>query len=111
MRRAVAQQYDRDIFNPGIIKPSHPADPNEHVWHLYVVRTENRDALQQHLADNGVETLIHYPIPPDKQRAYEGFRDSTLVVAEELAHRVLSIPMHHLLSQQDVETVASLLSA
>jgi dTDP-4-amino-4,6-dideoxygalactose transaminase len=109
MRRAVAQQYDRDIFNPRIIKPSHPADPNEHVWHLYVVRTENRDALQQHLADNGVETLIHYPIPPHKQRAYERFRDSNLVLAEEFARRVLSIPMHHLLSHQDVSTVVSLL--
>ena len=79
------------------------------VWHLYVVRHAKRDTLQKNLADRGVGTLIHYPVPPHLSGAYaeDGFKPGMFPIAEELAQTVLSLPMGpHLRSEQARAVVA-----
>ena len=63
----------------------------EPVWHLYVIRSKQRDALKAHLEQQGVSTVIHYPIPPHRQACYQDFKDCNLPVAETLAEQVLSL--------------------
>lgn len=105
-RRAIAAAYTEGLQDSGLILPHVPnwADP---VWHLYVVRSTDRDGLQKHLADAGVGTLIHYPIPPHMQQAYEGLaiEEGALPVARKLADEVLSLPMGPQLAMTDVERV------
>jgi dTDP-4-amino-4,6-dideoxygalactose transaminase len=93
-RRAIAEIYGYALRDCGLTLPHVPewADP---VWHLYVVGTGERDALQSRLGDAGIGTLIHYPIPPHMQVAYKslGIDAAELPIAGELAQRVLSLPM------------------
>jgi dTDP-4-amino-4,6-dideoxygalactose transaminase len=98
-RKLIAHNYLSSIINPAIILPmvSQYVDP---AWHLFVVRAEHRVELQKHLTDAGVSTLIHYPIPPHKQKAYA--LDIRLPLAEKLAAEVLSIPIGPQLSNADV---------
>lgn len=93
----------------GLILPK-TAEKASHVYHLFVVRTERRDALQQYLEANGVKTVIHYPIPPHLQKAYEGagFRKGDFPIAEELAKTSLSLPIYPGLSTEAVSYVSDL---
>lgn len=105
-RRRIASQYTESLAGTDLILPKVPewADP---VWHLYVIQSHDRDALQQRLSDSGIGTQIHYPIPPHMQGAYSdaGFLPNSLPLAHKLAGEVLSLPMGPHLSKQDVETV------
>ena len=111
-RKAIAEFYSREIRNPDIVTPYVPAyaDP---VWHLFVVKTDERDAVQQALAEQGVSTLIHYPIPPHRQKAYIDTcgPDMRCGVAEVLADSVLSLPIGPHLSMEQAETVVGRLNA
>ena len=93
-RKQLANAYSANLAESGLPLPFVPdwADP---VWHLYVVRSSDRDALQKNLTDAGIATLIHYPIPPHMQAAYEnlGLAPDSLPVARRLADEVLSLPM------------------
>lgn len=93
-RRAIAAAYAEGLRDSGLILPHVPdwADP---VWHLYVVRSPDRDGLQKRLAEAGVGTLIHYPIPPHMQAAYAnlGLAPDALPLARQLAGEVLSLPI------------------
>lgn len=94
-RQEIASYYNellKDI--PGLILPK-TAENATHSYHLYVIRTKNRDELQKHLTDNGIGTMIHYPIPPHLQAAYShlGFKRGDFPIAEELAETMLSLPM------------------
>lgn len=103
-RDAVAARYTQALRGTAVQPPEVPAWATPS-WHLYVVRTPRRDALQQHLADAGVGTLVHYPIPPHLQKAYAGagFAPGQFPLAERLAGEVLSLPMgpHLSLPQQE----------
>ncbi len=92
-RRKIAENYCRQIKNTDVLLPSLPQNAEEHVWHLFVVRSKNRTKLQRILLENGVETLIHYPIPPHKQKAYKEFHSLHLPITEMLANEVLSLPI------------------
>lgn len=101
-RRAIARLYDGALASSGLALPRVPewAEP---VWHLYVVRSPKRDGLQDRLASAGVDTLIHYPIPPHMQKAYAnlGLTPDALPLAARLAAEVLSLPMGpHLTMEQ-----------
>jgi dTDP-4-amino-4,6-dideoxygalactose transaminase len=98
-RTQIAKKYILGINNPAIVLPK-IADYADSVWHLFVIRTAHRPALQDHLTDAGVSTLIHYPIPPHQQKAYAF--DMTLPLAEQLANEVLSLPIGPQLSHADV---------
>jgi dTDP-3-amino-3,4,6-trideoxy-alpha-D-glucose transaminase len=106
-RRAVAARYlERLAGADGLVLPA-VAEWAEPVWHLFVVRHRRRDALQARLAEAGVDTIIHYPIPPHLTGAYgAGFAGRSLPVAERLADEVLSLPMGPHLSLDDCEQVA-----
>ena len=84
------------------------AEGATHVYHLYVIRTKKRDALQQYLADHGVGTIIHYPIPFHLQGAYAGmgYKIGDFPIAEEIADTVLSLPLWPGMAQQDVSRVS-----
>ncbi len=84
----------------------------EAVWHLYVVRTERRDALKEHLAGQGIQVGVHYPVPIHLQPAYEdlGHKLGDFPVAEAYADRILSLPMYAELNSGQVERVSSAIS-
>lgn len=110
-RRNIAGEYIRRITNPLIHVPSMPADPQEHVWHLFVVRTQHRDALVKHLSGNSIETVVHYPVAIHQQNAYSEYKQLSLPVAVELASQVLSLPIGSHLKDSDVDTVIDVLNA
>ena len=105
-RRTIADLYTKDLADSGLILPKVPewADP---AWHLYVVRSSERDALQKRLGAAGIGTLIHYPIPPHMQDAYAklGFAADALPLARQIADEVLSLPIGPQLAHIDAVQV------
>lgn len=105
-RRAVAARYVEGLSDLDLTLPHVPpwADP---VWHLFVVRTPHRDALQRHMTAGSVGTLIHYPIPPHRQDAYSGLGlpDGALRVSEAIHREVLSLPMGPHLTDSQIHRV------
>jgi dTDP-4-amino-4,6-dideoxygalactose transaminase len=107
-RQQLAAWYSEYLAEvPGLRLPTVAAGAGS-VWHLYVVHTAQRDALQRHLATQGIGTLIHYPIPPHMQPAYThlGLSAGSLPIAEELAATCLSLPLWPGMTQQMVAQVA-----
>jgi dTDP-4-amino-4,6-dideoxygalactose transaminase len=82
---------------------------NEPIWHLYVIRAADRDTLQRRLAEAGVDTGMHYPIPMNEQKAYPEFHGQRFPVSEGLARQCLSLPMFAEMTEEQIETVASAL--
>jgi dTDP-4-amino-4,6-dideoxygalactose transaminase len=109
-RREIAHRYIRKIKNDNIILPKIPADEEEHVWHIFVIRTKERDKLQQYLKDSGIETLIHYPIPPHKQEAYKEWNNLSFPITEQIHREVLSLPMSPVLTEKEIDTVINVLN-
>lgn len=108
-RRKIAKAYCQGIDNPQIIVPTTPSE-SAHVWHVFVVRCEQRDNLQKYLADNGVQTLIHYPIPPHKQQAYKEWNALSYPISELIHQQVLSLPIGPLTTLEEVRTVVGILN-
>lgn len=109
-RREIAVAYTRGINNPELILPLSPLDLNEgrlqqHVFHLYVLRCKNRDKLQKYLNDHGVQTLVHYPIPPHKQQCYTEFSDLKLNITEDIHQKVVSLPIGSHLRNSEVQYI------
>ena len=111
-RRSLAATYGAQLHDCGLILP-HVPDWAEPAWHLYVLRSPDRDGLQRHLTAAGVGTLIHYPIPPHMQAAYAGLglAPEALPLARRLADEVLSLPMGPQLAMADAERVIAALRA
>jgi len=108
-RRNLANFYLNNIRNKKIILPKKRFEDN-HVWHLFVIRTNNRDDLQSYLAKNGVQTLIHYPIPPHKQGAYVEWKNHKYPVSETIHNSVLSLPLNVGQSLKDTKKIVSLIN-
>ena len=107
-RTRIARRYSEQLRCNGLVLPQ-VADDVEPVWHLFVVRHRDRDALRDHLHNRGVSTLIHYPIPPHLSGAYEkcGLRAGSLPVAEELASTCLSLPIGPHMSDAQIAVVST----
>ena len=105
-RRSIAAIYLQNIHHPAVQLPQ-VASPEQHVWHLFVVRTGQRTALQQHLAAQGIQTLIHYPIPPHQQQAYAEWNAQSYPLTEAMHREVLSLPMGPTLSEGEALQVAA----
>lgn len=103
-RQHIAQTYRTNISNPLITLPQ-VNEELAHVWHLFVVSCEQREVLQQFLASRGIQTLIHYPIPPHKQHAYSHYADLQLPLTELIHQQVLSIPLDPTMSDAAVKQV------
>ena len=108
-RRAVANRYLNEIKNSKVILPI-LAENNSHVWHLFVVRVENREEFQKDLSDNGISTLIHYPTAMHKQKAYEEFGNEVYPLAEKYAAEVISLPMFYGLSDEEIDYVIDIVN-
>ena len=101
-RKDVAKKYLKSIANDNILLPS-DSDPDDSVWHLFVVQSEHRDLLQEHFSRRGISTLIHYPCPPHRQAAYK--LAAKLPIAEFLSKRVISLPIGPHMTESDVDRV------
>ncbi|UCC98544.1 MAG: DegT/DnrJ/EryC1/StrS family aminotransferase [Phycisphaerales bacterium] len=110
-RRQIAEQYDVHLSHTGIITPIEKKYAR-HVYHQYVIKCRQRDALQNFLFQREIDTQIHYPVPVHKQRAYQdlGF-DTYLPVTERVCGEILSLPVHPWLSEQEVLKVANAVQA
>ncbi|HCN7397311.1 aminotransferase, partial [Escherichia coli] len=73
-----------------------------HVWHLFVIKTDHRNKLQQHLKNCNIHTLIHYPLPPHKQKAYASYNSISLPISESIHNQVISLPMDPNMTEEDI---------
>jgi dTDP-4-amino-4,6-dideoxygalactose transaminase len=103
-RREVATAYDAGITNQLIQKPDWSGS-KDHVFHLYVIRTKDRSRLQSYLKDNGIETLVHYPIPPHQQQAYREWQHLSFPGTDAIHHEVLSLPINPIIEKKHVLNV------
>ncbi|MBR4560834.1 MAG: DegT/DnrJ/EryC1/StrS family aminotransferase [Bacteroidales bacterium] len=107
LRQQVAAYYYDNIKNPLIILPTRLPDENN-VYHLFPILCKRRDELQEYLREKGVQTLIHYPIPPHLQECYAGaWKDLLLPITERLAKQELSLPISQVMGKDDVEYVTN----
>lgn len=103
-RQKIARHYLEQIQNPSIVlPPSNSID--EDAWHLFVIRTSDRDKFRSYLAENGIGTDIHYPIPPHKQKALSEFNHLSFPITEKIHHEVLSIPLNPTLQELEIEYI------
>jgi dTDP-4-amino-4,6-dideoxygalactose transaminase len=109
-RGKVAARYRAEINNARVRLPE-PGEAGSHVWHLFVVRSEERDRLQAHLAAHGVQTMVHYPIPPHRQEAYRGMWAGEWPITEAIHAEVLSLPMGPSLTEEQVGRVVAAVNA
>lgn len=110
-REKIAKRYTEGIANSGIILPQ-TRKGSRTVWHQYVVRTKDRDALQEYLKQNEIGTIIHYPIPPHLSEAYKnlGYGAGNLPVTEKYAKEVLSIPMYNGMTEEEQNWVIKVMN-
>lgn len=108
-RRRVASHYLANINNDAISLPV--VDNQEsHVWHLFVIQCEQREKLQQYLTESGIQSSIHYPIPPHKQAAYEGMFEESYPVTEQIHEQIISLPLSSVISVDEVNQVIELIN-
>lgn len=105
-RRTLAAIYQQNIKHPAVQLPQ-VNKAEQHVWHLFVLRTSQRVTLQQHLAAQDIQTLIHYPIPPHQQQAYQEWSGQSYPLTEAMHEEVLSLPMGPTLSEDEVLKVVA----
>lgn len=108
-RKEIATCYLQNIKNKNIILPTVTCK-DHHVWHLFVIRTQKRSELQKYLADNGIQTLIHYPIPPHKQVAYLEWNSESYPISEQIHDEVLSLPISGVQSLDDTMKIIKILN-
>lgn len=108
-RREIARYYRENIKNPLITLPQ-AYDEKAHVWHVFVVRTKERERFQQYLNDNGIQTVIHYPTAPHKQDAYKEYADLSLPVTEQIHREVISLPISPVMTQEEIEKIVRIVN-
>ncbi|MDD4000834.1 MAG: DegT/DnrJ/EryC1/StrS family aminotransferase, partial [Bacilli bacterium] len=117
-RREIAQFYCDNIESNCLILPSiSPVFKNSmiknnlsHIWHIFIIRHEQRDRLQQYLANNDIQTLIHYPIPPHKQDAYKEWNNQSYPITEKIHKEVLSLPISPVMSSDQINIIVKLIN-
>lgn len=109
-RKNIAKKYLGEIKNKKIILPFASSDERENVWHLFVIRTDKRAKLQTYLQENGIQTLIHYPIPPHKQKAYKFYNNLSFPITEKIHDEVLSLPISPVMKDEEVDKVIEILN-
>lgn len=109
-RRQIASAYNSGIKNPVVVLPVQNQELSiqsyhGHAWHLFVICTKHREALQNHLNKQGIQTLIHYPIPPHHQQAYKQWNDQSYPLTQAIHQQVLSLPISPVMTDDQVSTV------
>jgi dTDP-4-amino-4,6-dideoxygalactose transaminase len=110
VRKTIAKKYSENINNAIIQLPKWNTKSNNHVFHLYVIRCKKRDELKDYLFKNGVETVIHYPIPPHKQKAFQEWNKLHFPVTEQIHNQVLSLPIGSHLEKEEIQTIIDLIN-
>ncbi len=108
-RQKIAEYYYEKINNPKIVLPKRMDDKNN-VYHLFPVFCEKRDAFQQYLKENGIQTLIHYPIPPHKQECYKEWNRISLPITEKIHNQELTLPISPVMTREEAECVAKVIN-
>ena len=108
-RQEIAKRYLKGINNPLIELPI-VADVKAHVWHLFVVKTTKREMLANYLTANGVQSLIHYPTPPNQQGAYNEWENESFPISEQMHEQVLSIPISQVMSSVDIDSIIEIVN-
>ena len=112
-RRTIARRYLSEIKNDKITLPNWNLS-NNHIFHLFVIRTENREELQNYLLKNSIETVIHYPIPPHKQEAFKNeiysWTNNSFPITEKIHNEVLSLPISPVMTNVEVDYVIEILN-
>jgi dTDP-4-amino-4,6-dideoxygalactose transaminase len=108
-RQKLAKIYDEKLQLPNLVKP-HLATYGTHVYHIYAVLHTERDRLQTYLAENGIQTLIHYPIPPHQQPAYADWAGRSYPIAERIHQQELSLPMSPVHSDEEIGYVCDVIN-
>lgn len=106
----IARTYYKYIQNDALRLPT-LMDEGNNVYHIFPIFTPHRDALQQHLSEHGIQTLIHYPIPPHQQACYKEYNQLALPVTEQLAHEELSLPLNPTMTDEEVAHIVATLNA
>lgn len=109
IRKQVAKYYIDHITNPEIITPI-VNDWDAHVFHIFTIRCKRRDELQKYLAENGIQTIIHYPIPPHKQECYKEWNNLTFPITEQIHNEELSLPMSPVMTNEEIDYVVNVLN-
>ncbi len=109
LRKEVASYYIQNIINPKIILPN-IIDWDQHVFHIFTIRCTERDRLQAYLTENGIQTIIHYPIPPHKQECYKEWNEISLPVTELIHETELSLPMSPCLNKEEIKKVVEVIN-
>ncbi|ELG5191246.1 DegT/DnrJ/EryC1/StrS family aminotransferase [Vibrio vulnificus] len=110
LRRRIANKYLTGIVNP-LIKLPKWEKVEEHVFHLFVIQTEERDKLEVFLKENNIQSLIHYPIPPHKQLAYKSIFNYQLPITENIHNTILSLPMSPLLEKDEIDKIITVVNS
>jgi dTDP-4-amino-4,6-dideoxygalactose transaminase len=108
-RRKIAKRYLEEISNEKIVLPI-CTNFDAHVWHLFVVRVNNRDHFQKYLDDHGIQTVIHYPIPPHQQLAYSELKSISLPLSEVIHRTVISLPLSPMLSESEISEIINVVN-
>lgn len=110
-RKDIAEQYIQEIENP-LVKLPQRAECIDHAWHLFIIRSERRDELKEYLSKNGISTMIHYPIPPFQQKAYDDYKFDTdqYRVTSQIAKEVLSLPIGPHLERNEVNEIINVVN-
>lgn len=108
-RQQIANYYITNIKNTKITIPEQGLI-NEHVWHLFVIRSYEREKLQEYLLKNGIQTLIHYPIPPHKQNCYHNFNHLNLPITEKIHNEVISLPISPVMENNDIVKICEIIN-
>ncbi|SHF44747.1 dTDP-4-amino-4,6-dideoxygalactose transaminase [Bacteroides faecichinchillae] len=109
IRRTIARYYIDNIKNPLVITPV-INDWDAHVFHIFTLRCKERDRLQQYLSDNGIQTIIHYPIPPHKQECYKEWNHLSFPISEQIHQEELSLPMSPVLSSEEMSMIVKVIN-
>lgn len=109
-RRSIAKRYLAEIKNDKIVLPAWDFS-NNHVFHLFVIRTSDREDLQEYLRQNTIQTVIHYPIPVHKQKAFSEWNDLSFPITEKIHEEVLSLPMSPVLTESEVDCIIAVLNS
>lgn len=108
-RREISKYYRENIKNSKIILPE-TYDEKSHVWHIFAVRTKNRDEFQKYLTEKGIQTIIHYPTPPHKQGAYKEWNNLSFPITEEIHNTILSLPISPVMTDSEIEKVVEVIN-
>jgi dTDP-4-amino-4,6-dideoxygalactose transaminase len=110
IRRKIADYYVENIKNEQITIPYPATHRESHVQHLFVIRTKYRDKLQSYLTENDIQTLIHYPIPPHKQKAYSAWNSLSFPITEKIHDEVLSLPISPVMKEDEIERIIAIIN-